>query len=145
MKALKGGLVSLKEVAVKRSQQNKLNPILVYVILRVRGRLERATISFNVKHPMILPQHYHVTDLIIKHYLDQKATWDLRKFWRQFDKCFGSSMGLPKFALSSVIALTARGKMLYLGRESWLLIQNAHITPTNNPPFTFVGWTTLVP
>ena len=73
MKALRGNLASLKRVAVKRSQLNKLNPILVDGILRMGGRFERATISFNAKHPMILPPHHHVTDLIIQHYHRQEG------------------------------------------------------------------------
>ena len=37
-------------------------------ILRVGGRLTRASISFNFKHPVILPRKGHVTALIIRHY-----------------------------------------------------------------------------
>ena len=73
MKALRGNFPSLKGIAVKRSQLNKLYPILVDGILRMGGRLERATISSNAKHPMILPQHHHVTDLITQHYHRQEG------------------------------------------------------------------------
>lgn len=37
-------------------------------ILRVGGRLERASIGYNTRHPMILPRKHLVTNLIIKHY-----------------------------------------------------------------------------
>ena len=46
----------------------KLNPILVNGILRVGGRLEKAPISFDARHPIILPCVSHLTDLIIAHY-----------------------------------------------------------------------------
>ena len=49
MKALRGNLASLKGFAVKRSQLNKLNPILVDGILRVEGRLDRATIYHSTR------------------------------------------------------------------------------------------------
>ena len=37
-------------------------------ILRVGGRLTRASVSFDLKHPVILPRKGHVTALIIRHY-----------------------------------------------------------------------------
>ena len=37
-------------------------------ILRVGGRLKNASLSNQVKHPIILPKGSHVTKLIIKHY-----------------------------------------------------------------------------
>ena len=36
-------------------------------ILRVGGRLRRAIVSENVKHPVILPRKSHITYLILKH------------------------------------------------------------------------------
>ena len=46
----------------------KLNPILVNGILRVGGRLEKAPILYDARHPIILPCVSHLTDLIIAHY-----------------------------------------------------------------------------
>ena len=46
----------------------KLNSILVNGILRVGGRLEKAPISYDPRHPIILPCMSHLTDLIIAHY-----------------------------------------------------------------------------
>ncbi|CAB3996231.1 Hypothetical predicted protein [Paramuricea clavata] len=50
------------------SPLRKLNPIIVDVILRVGGRLQRASIGYNASHPVILPQKHPVTQLIINHY-----------------------------------------------------------------------------
>jgi hypothetical protein len=47
----------------------RLNPFLDKEgILRVDGRLTRASVPFHVKHPVILPRKGHVTALVIKHY-----------------------------------------------------------------------------
>ena len=47
----------------------RLNPLLDKEgILRVGGRLTRASVPFHVKHPVILPRKGHVTALVIKHY-----------------------------------------------------------------------------
>ena len=43
----------------------KLSPILVDGLIRVGGRLGNATFSFEVKHPIILPQSSKLTALVI--------------------------------------------------------------------------------
>jgi len=55
-----------KEIKISsKSDLYKLNPILVQEILRVGGRLNKACIAFEVAHPIILPEHCHLTELII--------------------------------------------------------------------------------
>ncbi|XP_033095729.1 uncharacterized protein LOC117100237 [Anneissia japonica] len=47
----------------------KLDPFLDQEnILRVGGRIKRADIPMEVKHPIIIPRKGHVTNLLIKHY-----------------------------------------------------------------------------
>ena len=45
----------------------KLNPVIVNGLLRVGGRLDRASVSFDLKHPIILPHTSHLTNLIVLH------------------------------------------------------------------------------
>ena len=40
-------------------------------ILRVRGRLKRASIPSHEKHPIIIPKNSHIAVLIIRHYHDK--------------------------------------------------------------------------
>ena len=48
----------------------KLSPILAENVLRVGGRLQNAPICFDLKHPIILPSHSRLTELIIlEHHL----------------------------------------------------------------------------
>ena len=122
MKALNDNLVS-KEFAVKKSQLNKLNPILHDGILRVGGRLERSTMSFNAKHPMILPQHHHVTDLIIQHYHRQEGHTGPTQVLAAIRQMFWIIHGLLRFVVLSRIAWTVRSKTRNLGRKLWLLYQ----------------------
>ena len=58
---------SLKSLSAT-SALRKLNPVLHDKILRVGGRLERAPLSFDAKHPIILPNKHHVTELLIRSY-----------------------------------------------------------------------------
>ena len=46
---------------------SKLNPVLIEGILRVGGRLEKAPIDYNARHPTILPNSSHFTNLLILH------------------------------------------------------------------------------
>jgi len=44
---------------------NKLSPFLDDGVLRVGGRPSKASICYDVKHPIILPNNHHFTDLMI--------------------------------------------------------------------------------
>ena len=51
----------------------KLSPILVNNALRVGGRIDRANLSFNAKHPLIVDHKRHLTELIIDYYHCEKS------------------------------------------------------------------------
>ena len=42
----------------------KLDPVLIDGVIRVGGRLHRAQIDDDARHPIILPKNHHVVDLI---------------------------------------------------------------------------------
>ncbi|XP_068224461.1 uncharacterized protein, partial [Palaemon carinicauda] len=50
----------------KTSTIFRLDPVLIDGTLRVGGRLSKAAMDSDVKHPMLLPQHSHVTTLIVR-------------------------------------------------------------------------------
>ena len=45
---------------------SKLNPRIENGLLRAGGRIGRAPLPYDLKHPVILPYKHHVTDLIIR-------------------------------------------------------------------------------
>ena len=67
----------------------KLHPVIFDGVLRVGGRLGGAPVDFDSKHPVILPQHSHFTELVIREHhalvghSGANHTWaSLRqKFW----------------------------------------------------------------
>ncbi|KAJ8034140.1 hypothetical protein HOLleu_20859 [Holothuria leucospilota] len=67
----------------------KLKPMLVEGLLRVGGRLVKAPISYDARHPILLPKDHHITKLIIDHYhrlvghSGPSITWARlrQKFW----------------------------------------------------------------
>ena len=46
----------------------KLRPVMFEGVIRVGGRLEKAGIDFDSKHPIILPMSSHFTELVIRQY-----------------------------------------------------------------------------
>ncbi|XP_062704559.1 uncharacterized protein LOC134286880 [Aedes albopictus] len=59
----------LRDGQVKRNSRLKmLLPHLANGILRVGGRLRNAPVTYNQRHPMILPDKHPLTDLILKFY-----------------------------------------------------------------------------
>jgi hypothetical protein len=65
--ALGSDKASVKTVG-SSSPLRKLCPRWDNGVLRVGGRLDKAPIRFEAKHPLILPSKHHVTDLIIRHH-----------------------------------------------------------------------------
>ena len=41
-------------------------------MLRVGGRLQKAALAFEVKHPIVMPKKSHVTELLIRQYHSQE-------------------------------------------------------------------------
>lgn len=48
-----------------KSNLKSLNPFLEKDLLRVGGRLQHSELSFNEKHPIIMPKSHHLTKLLI--------------------------------------------------------------------------------
>lgn len=82
---------------------SKLNPQVHDGLLRVGGRIGQAPLSYDLRHPVILPYKHHVTALIINHlkvgHMGQESVLSLlrQKFWilkgryavrRVLNKCF---------------------------------------------------------
>ena len=46
----------------------KLKPFVSNGVLRVGGRLDRAHLHYDAKHPVILPGKHCITEMVILHY-----------------------------------------------------------------------------
>ena len=61
-----------KGLNVKRTSHiHRLDPILENEVLRVGGRLSRAAMPEETKHPVILDKEFHISDLILRHIHEQ--------------------------------------------------------------------------
>ncbi|KAJ8021095.1 hypothetical protein HOLleu_40866 [Holothuria leucospilota] len=116
----------------------KLHPVLIDGVMRVGGRIKHAPVSEDVKHPIILPCHHHVTGLIIVHFHAMVGhsgagmTWSSlrQKFWvvrgggavrRVLGKCF-----------------LCRKRNAPLGKQIMANLPPPRVTP-EEPPVTFTG------
>lgn len=63
------GAAKQRKPQVKKSSRIfKLDPQLTDGLLRVGGRLKKAPVNLDTKHPIILPASHHVVRLIIRFY-----------------------------------------------------------------------------
>ena len=69
VKAGREGVATPRKAQVKKSSRIfKLDPQLTDGLLRVGGRLEKAPVQLDAKHPIILPASNHVVHLIVSFY-----------------------------------------------------------------------------
>lgn len=66
--------LSKGEIVSKLSPLRKLDPILdADGILRVGGRVSSATISWEERHPIIIPKSNYIATLLVQHYHERVA------------------------------------------------------------------------
>ena len=120
------------------SPLRKLNPVVVNGTIRVGGRLGNAdAIAYASKHPIVLPNKHHVTDLIIHHYHQVGhvgATQVLAAIRKKFWILKGGT------AVRRVISkcIKCRRWNAKPGKQIMAPLPIARITP-RDPPFTSVG------
>ena len=49
----------------------KINPIFLEGVARIGGRLAQLDIDVDMKHPIIMPQCSHLTELVIRQHHDK--------------------------------------------------------------------------
>lgn len=134
-------ILALKTNAViaKDSSIRKLSPFLDDSgILRVGGRLRRSKMTMETKHPVLLPKHHRLTDLIISHYhelvghLGQAST--LSKIRERFWPISGIAM-VRKLTSRCVSCKKIQGRVSQQ-KMSDLPIERIE---GDEPPFTDIG------
>ena len=129
---------SKAELIMKRSQLRKLSPILVGGMLRVGGRLERSSMPFDVKHPTILPQHHHVTKLIIRDCHLSEGHVGPTQVLATIRQTFWIIHGPTEVRRVIKTCIDCQKRNAKPGEQIMASLPEARITPSN-PPFTFVG------
>ncbi|XP_063437322.1 uncharacterized protein LOC134718616 [Mytilus trossulus] len=130
----------IRNIQLKRtSSLYKLDPFLDSDgIIRVGGRIRRAEFNLAVKHPVIIPRHSHVTELIIRHF-HEKAEHQGRGmtineirangFW-----IIGCSTAVSKYLATCVICRKHRSNTQ---EQKMADLPSDRLDPV--PPFTYSG------
>ena len=132
--ALKKGTSGVK----KSSHLYKLDPVLRNGLLRVGGRLSKAAMSDEIKHPVILAKEQHISTLILRHIhekLRHCGRNHLLSRLRQQYWITSANAAARKIISSCVVCRRHRGK---LGEQKMADLPKERLQP-DNPPFTNVG------
>ena len=116
-----------------------MRPVLADGVLRVLGRLQKAVVlSWDEKHPMILPKRHHVSQLIVRHYHESAAHSGREQTLCELRRMFWiiGGRGLVKKTISSCIRcrrMNAKPLGQFMGSLPRARLEAYH------PPFTFNG------
>ena len=58
-----------------------MNLTLINSLVRVSGRLNKASLSFSARYPIIMPNDHHVTPLLIEYYHRQMGHQGMYSAW----------------------------------------------------------------
>ena len=115
-----------------------LNPYVTDGILRVGGCLENASVSFEVKHPIILPSKHHVTNLIIQNCHRQQGHSGPAHVLAAIRQKFWIVRGLSVVRKVLARCMDCRKRNARPGEQIMAPLPAARAAPFD-PPFTHVG------
>ena len=129
----------LEKKVSARSRLKKLSPFVDEEgLLRVGGRLERSSVPYDQKHPVILPSHHHVTDLVIR----SKHTEEGHTGQEQVLAALRSSVWIVhgRSAVRRVLSrcIECKKRNAITGLQFMAPLPVDRLTP-DKPPFTYVG------
>ena len=122
-----------------QSVLRKLNPIIDEKgIIRVGGRISQSNLSWNVKHPVIIPKGHHVAELIVREQHQKTGCFGKnmvlsalrQKFW-----IIGANQLIRKIVASCVFCRKRQGKC----GQQLMADLPADRVEADHPPFTHVG------
>lgn len=122
-----------------QSSLAKLDPFIdVNGLIRVGGRIHKADLEDQEKHPLILPAGLHVTTLLVRHYHD-KVAHQGRHFTEGALRTAGVWIVGGRRLISSVIFKCVTCKKLRGKREVQKMSDLPADRLATDPPFTYVG------
>lgn len=131
--------LSKGEEVSRHSSIRSLDPIIDdNGLLRVGGRISLADMSWEEKHPILLPKNHHVSTLLVRHYHEQVAHQG-RHFTEGAVRTAGLWITGSKRLVSSVIYKCVICKRLRGKLEEQKMSDLPLDRLTKDPPFTNVG------
>lgn len=122
----------------KKSTLYKLDPVIKDGLLRVGGRLSRATMSESMKHSIILPKHSHTSNLLLRHIHERYGHCGRNYILAQLRKKYwiiSGNTAARKIISKCVTCRRLKGKT----EEQKMANLPEERTQPDIPPFTNVG------
>ena len=127
-----------KKERIGKNVLTRLNPVLFEGVLRVGGRLKHANISFASKHPIVLPNHSHVTTLVIQDYHERVGHSGMSHTWANIRQKYWIIKGAA--AVRNVLGqcLLCKRRNAKAGQQMMSDLPKSRLA-VNKPPFYFTG------
>ncbi|XP_077976283.1 uncharacterized protein LOC120332657 [Styela clava] len=121
-----------------RNILRKLTQMLVNGILRAGGRIEKAPVEFDVKHPIILPYDHHFTNLVILQHHKEVGHSGMGHTWTSLRQKYWIIKG--GVAVRKVLGncISCRKRNAPLGQQIMADLPDARLA-VNKPVFSEVG------
>ena len=116
----------------------KLNPVCISGVLRVGGRLRRAPIEFETRHPVILPPNSHVTRLLIEQHHQNIGHCGMSLIWTSLRQTFWIIKGAVTVRKVLGQCLLCKRRNATPGKQLMADLPADRVTPSH-PPFSFSG------
>ncbi|XP_068738016.1 uncharacterized protein [Montipora capricornis] len=135
----RAGTTKAKKPRVKKSSRIfKLDPQLMDGLLRVGGRLEKAPVKLDARHPIILPTSHHVVRLIIRFYHNASGHSGTEHVLSMIRERFWIVKGRAAVKRTLRDCFSCRKRQAPVGEQKMANLPQDRVTP-NKPPFTYVG------
>lgn len=135
-------IVHVQRQAIGRRKDNSLQKLSPFQsedgTVRVGGRLDKADLHFQTKHPMILPADHHVTDLVILHWHAMTCHAGIERVLAETRRAFWIVKG--RATVRRVLSKCITCKKMRAQPVSQFMgdLPKDRVTP-NEAPFTYVG------
>lgn len=120
------------------SNVRKLDPILDDGLIRVGGRLHRASMPLETKHPIILPKDHHVSNLILRQIhceLKHSGRNHMLSILRQKYWLIHAPSSIRKLISKCIVCRRQKARV---GEQKMAQLPEDRLIP-DEPPFTRVG------
>ncbi|XP_030828101.1 uncharacterized protein LOC115919169 [Strongylocentrotus purpuratus] len=120
------------------STLSKLTPVMKDGLLRVGGRLTKAPISDEMKHPLILPHDHHVTKLLVMYYHQEVGHSGAGMTWTALRDRYWILKGGATVRRVIGNCFQCKKRNSARGRQFMADLPVERVTP-DHPPFTNTG------
>ena len=116
----------------------KLRPISVDGVLRVGGRIAQAPVDDDVKHPIILPRHSHITELVIRQHHVEVGHSGTSHTWASIRRRYWIVKGGAAVRQSIGKCIKCKKRNAVVGKQLMADIPACRLQ-SDKPPFHSVG------